>query len=620
MIIGAYNTEYTFTIAVPQQFSVVGGVNQYGGEDIETLLQALQPLDQVLTDVEGGTHLVRITQISPAHTGGQPYYYEVDVTFTDTGLAPPPSTIYVYGYMGCSAVGNLSVLTPSSPISLPTPGTGLRMVTDGTYFYVSTTLHTILKMDRFGSVLATASTGDGNAVCLWYDGTYLYANCGGTNNPVYKLNPSDLSVVASNTYSYGGQSVLTLIPDGNIYFTRGNWLQEYDPTLTTQLAHANPSYGNSGYEIIYDGTYLWWMTDSDTGGMTILDTSLNILKYPVWPGAPVIGTLAYIGGVVYGGDNAGNIYSMSWPGSGSVTFTHILTVPNAGTIASRITQIGSYVYIATYAGVGNPAVVYVYNYPAFTLAKTITLPDSETVALVGSNVPYNPYTLVNYNGYPMLLTTDAIYNVNAISQKNATGNYTSSGGIACVLPTINTKIGDCVIVTVAYGYTSGGNTVSLVDSAGNTYTQLTYINGLGTGGSANGRYEIWGSIATYASASNVITITPTSGSGKMNASTSSYLNVLHFGSTNAMNLGNTNTLSISVSTSEDADWIVGGFVAQNSPTMTPTVGTQRYQESGSGTTVENTMDNSNGSGTLTLTVTLSVAEYSGGAVVVLRPI
>jgi hypothetical protein len=76
LIVGVYNSEFTLNIIVPQDFT--------NAEDIETLLAAMQPLDQILADVEGVSHNVRIGQISDVHTGGKPYLYTVDVTLTQT--------------------------------------------------------------------------------------------------------------------------------------------------------------------------------------------------------------------------------------------------------------------------------------------------------------------------------------------------------------------------------------------------------------------------------------------------------------------------------------------------------------------------------------------------------
>ena len=78
LVIGAYNRAYELTVIVPQDF-----INQ---EDIETLLAGLQYQLQLLVDVEGEGDYVRINQISPSHTGGQPYYYSVDISATSIGL------------------------------------------------------------------------------------------------------------------------------------------------------------------------------------------------------------------------------------------------------------------------------------------------------------------------------------------------------------------------------------------------------------------------------------------------------------------------------------------------------------------------------------------------------
>ncbi len=80
LIVGAYNAEYNMEIAVPQDFT--------GHEDIETLLAGMQSQDQLLIDVESVGHLVRITQIGTKHEGGQPFYYVVDVTMTETYNLP----------------------------------------------------------------------------------------------------------------------------------------------------------------------------------------------------------------------------------------------------------------------------------------------------------------------------------------------------------------------------------------------------------------------------------------------------------------------------------------------------------------------------------------------------
>jgi hypothetical protein len=80
LVIGSYNREFEMSVVVPQDFILVGGIPQAGGEDVETLLAGLQLQDQWLVDPEGVGRQVRITNVGTKHTGGQPFYYEVDVS------------------------------------------------------------------------------------------------------------------------------------------------------------------------------------------------------------------------------------------------------------------------------------------------------------------------------------------------------------------------------------------------------------------------------------------------------------------------------------------------------------------------------------------------------------
>jgi hypothetical protein len=70
--------------------------------------------------------------------------------------------------------------------------------------------------------------------------------------------------------------------------------------------------------------------------------------------------------------------------------------------------IGSFFYVASRS---TPATIYVYNYPAFTLAATKTLPDSKTT-FTDAYALFSTWKLVSYNGIPMILASDGIYNVN----------------------------------------------------------------------------------------------------------------------------------------------------------------------------------------------------------------
>jgi hypothetical protein len=72
ILLGLFNTEYNLSIVVPQDFTT--------HEDIEETLLAMQGGTETLIDIEGVSHSVTVSQISPAHSGGQPKYYTVDVT------------------------------------------------------------------------------------------------------------------------------------------------------------------------------------------------------------------------------------------------------------------------------------------------------------------------------------------------------------------------------------------------------------------------------------------------------------------------------------------------------------------------------------------------------------
>lgn len=72
ILMGLFNTEYQISIVVPQDFT--------SQEDIEETLLAMQSGTETLIDIEGVSHSVTVSQTSPAHSGGQPQYYTVDIT------------------------------------------------------------------------------------------------------------------------------------------------------------------------------------------------------------------------------------------------------------------------------------------------------------------------------------------------------------------------------------------------------------------------------------------------------------------------------------------------------------------------------------------------------------
>ena len=75
------------------------------------------------------------------------------------------------------------------------------------------------------------------------------------------------------------------------------------------------------------------------------------------------------------------------------------------------------------------------------------------------------------------------------------------------LPAINTAVGDLLIVGVKWESASNAN--SAADTAGNTYTGLAQVNNSGSSGEPHVR--IFYTFATAANASNVITVTFSSG-------------------------------------------------------------------------------------------------------------
>jgi hypothetical protein len=115
LVIGAFNSTYEMTVIVPQDF-----VN---AEDIETLLAGLQTQMQLLVDVEGEGDYVRITQVSPSHTGGQPQYYSVDITATSLGY-PFVTRQIAKGTVGVSSASTKQGLSAEVAGEVGTSSTG----------------------------------------------------------------------------------------------------------------------------------------------------------------------------------------------------------------------------------------------------------------------------------------------------------------------------------------------------------------------------------------------------------------------------------------------------------------------------------------------------------------
>jgi len=294
------------------------------------------------------------------------------------------------------------------------------MATDGTYFYVSTydtgaSVGNIYKVDIYGTVVATFNQGLGgglNAYNLWYDGVYLYAAYDTftfpippPEVPITEIDPITMTLVATYFSPLNTMTVLTIAAGGNVYFSEGGWLFEYDPTLSFQVNTFDPHQVTAGNESLYDGSNIWWIVAQ-------LGTVMAFTPPLTWPASGVfahsVGALAYLDGNVYCGDGVGHVYKLTLSGGGNITPTLVLTVPNAQGIVGRMLLIGNKFYVATR---GTPATVYIYNYPAFTLATTKHLPDSK-VTFTDAYAPFATVQMLSYNGTPVILCEDGIYNIN----------------------------------------------------------------------------------------------------------------------------------------------------------------------------------------------------------------
>jgi len=320
-------------------------------------------------------------------------------------------------------------IPPPPIVLLPVGFPGLKMVTDGIYFYVSTHSYSdsgkIHKIDPLGNVVATFDPSyvgiANNAYNLWYDGLYLYGGyttdtVSGIPGYIYKLNPSDMSLAASLEVPFGEgcTGLMTIAAGGDVYFGTGAGdLFQFDPTLTVQknvFWHIGVS---SAGQINFDGTYIWWADGIYNGGANIttcvLDTNLNLVAYSTLDLSRT--DIAYFGGSIYTGSGnvgqgtRGSIYRLGVSGV-NITHSTILQVPNQTDIEGSLTLIGNEVYVATKT---NPTTIYIYNYPAWTLAATKHLPDSETQFTAPGTL-----SLLVYKGAPMILAQDAIYNINSL--------------------------------------------------------------------------------------------------------------------------------------------------------------------------------------------------------------
>ncbi len=75
-VIGAYNPQYQMTVIVPQDF--------LNGDNIENLMTHLIVQDQVLRDIEGNYHAIRVNHVGELHQGGVPLVWQLDIAAYET--------------------------------------------------------------------------------------------------------------------------------------------------------------------------------------------------------------------------------------------------------------------------------------------------------------------------------------------------------------------------------------------------------------------------------------------------------------------------------------------------------------------------------------------------------
>jgi len=93
-----------------------------------------------------------------------------------------------------------------------------------------------------------------------------------------------------------------------------------------------------------------------------------------------------------------------------------------------------------------------------------------------------------------------------------TNGSQSFGGSTSVTVTINTALGDLIVVAVNNSYTMVGGTFGVTDTIGNTYTKLTSAGPTSFGY----RQHMYWTISTGANASNVVTVDLNGNNGATN--------------------------------------------------------------------------------------------------------
>lgn len=323
-----------------------------------------------------------------------------------------------------ASTGSCIVPLPHIPIP-PAAQPAIRFATDGTYFFLSTKVVAgtgiIRKINSLGNVVGTFNPGfslsNNNPYSLWYDGAYLFAGyttgSSGSGFKVFKIDPTTMNLVAfvTNPDNHGIAQVFLTAQGSDVYFNTGfGETYEYNYGLSILEHTYVASAGVSAVDIGFDGTNLW-NCDSRLGGhITVTNTSLGYVASGNWPIGVTGGVgIEQINGAMYGADQYGNLYKMALDGVGGITFTFILTVPNAKQIMKHFLRwLDGNVYIVTNT---TPLTIYAYSYPGWVLQATKTVPDSETIDV---NQPFGNCVLLMYGQHLMVLTSQNIYDVSGL--------------------------------------------------------------------------------------------------------------------------------------------------------------------------------------------------------------
>jgi hypothetical protein len=164
---------------------------------------------------------------NPAHIG----LWKVDL-LTDTIAQRPVSGLADRTLTHTSFLDKLWVATTTPAIyrinpvtetiidTISLPATPNFMINDGTYVYCSHTAG-VIKVNSAGTIVATNTDSSQTGDMVTYDATYLYLNRR-VSKQVIKLLKSDLSYVATFTYSYNVNAVHLVQDNGKLFVSLDN--------------------------------------------------------------------------------------------------------------------------------------------------------------------------------------------------------------------------------------------------------------------------------------------------------------------------------------------------------------------------------------------------------------